>query len=126
MFRRSEAVAVMIVVASLAIPASAWSTPAAVKKLKGTVGPGFTIVLKKGRKKVKTLKAGTYRFVISDKSSSHDFTLEKEKGSRKFERRLTGVSFAGKKTMKVKLTKGKYKYFCSVHEPSMFGFFKVK
>ena len=40
------------------VPAQA-STP----KLIGTVGPGFTITLKKGTAKVKTLKAGKYTFV---------------------------------------------------------------
>ena len=43
--------------------------------LNGTVGPGFTITLKKGSKKVTKLKAGTYMFKIADKSSIHNFHL---------------------------------------------------
>jgi plastocyanin len=97
---------------------------AATPKLVGTVGPGYTIVLKKGTTKVKTLKAGKYTFVITDKASIHNFTLEQEKGG-KFEKTLTGTSFQGKKTVTVTLKKGKWKYYCSIHEPQMFGFFTV-
>ena len=44
--------------------------------VKGTVGPGFTISLTSGGKKVTSLKAGVrYRFEITDKSSAHDFRL---------------------------------------------------
>jgi len=102
------------------VPAQA-STP----KLVGTVGPGFTITLKKGTAKVKTLKAGKYIFVITDKASIHNFTIEREKGGPKIEKTLTGTSFQGKKTVTVTLKKGSWKFYCSVHEPQMFGFFKV-
>ena len=46
-----------------------------VTKLTGTVGPGFTITLKKGTTKVKTLKPGTYKITVNDKSNIHDFHL---------------------------------------------------
>jgi plastocyanin len=101
------------------VPANA-STP----KLTGKVGPGFTITLKKGAVKVKTLKAGKYMFAISDKSGIHNFTLEREKGG-KFEKTLTDTGFTGNKTVAVTLKKGTYKYYCSIHESEMFGFFKV-
>jgi plastocyanin len=101
------------------VPAQASTT-----KLVGAVGPGFTISLKKGTAKVKTLKAGKYRFTITDKSSIHNFTLEREKGG-KIEKELTDTSFTGKKTMTVTLKPGKWKYYCSNHESQMFGFFKV-
>ena len=102
------------------VPASAMSTP----KLVGTVGPAFTITLKQGTKKVKTLKAGKYTFVINDKSSLHNFTLEQEKGG-KFEKHLTSTPFVGTKTVTVTLKPGTWKYYCAVHEPQMFGFVKV-
>jgi hypothetical protein len=102
------------------VPAQA-STP----KLIGTVGPGYTITLKQGTAKVKTLKAGTYVFVITDKASIHNFTIEREKGGPKIEKTLTGTSFQGKKTVTVTLKKGSWKYYCSIHEPQIFGFFKV-
>jgi plastocyanin len=94
-------------------------------RLIGTVGPGYTITLKKGTAKVKTLKAGKYTFVITDKASIHDFTIEREKGGPKIEKTLTGTSFQGKKTVTVTLKKGSWKFYCSIHEPQMFGFFKV-
>ncbi len=108
-------------VASLAIviPATA-STP----KLTGTVGPGFTIRLTMGGKKVTKLKAGKYTFVISDKASIHSFVLEQVSGG-KFEKELTGVGFKGTKTYTLRLKKGKYKYYCAPHEPTMFGYFTV-
>ena len=114
----------LLVAASIAavvflIPAQA-STP----KLVGTVGPGYTITLKKGSAKVKTLRAGKYTLVVSDKASIHNFTLEQEKGG-KFEKTLTGTSFQGKKTVAMTLKKGKWKYYCSIHESQMFGFFTV-
>jgi len=102
------------------VPAQA-STP----KLIGTVGPGYTITLKQGTAKVKTLKAGKYVFVITDKASIHNFTIEREKGGPKIEKTLTGTSFQGKKTVAVTLKRGSWKYYCSIHESQMFGFFKV-
>lgn len=112
-------VAASVAAAVFLVPAQA-STP----KLVGTVGPSFTITLKKGTAKVKTLKAGKYMLVITDKASIHNFTLEQEKGG-KFEKTLTGTSFQGKKTVTVTLKKGKWKYYCSNHESQMFGFFTV-
>jgi plastocyanin len=94
-------------------------------RLIGTVGPGYTITLKKGTAKVKTLKAGKYTFVIADKSSIHNFTIEREKGGPKIEKELTDTSFQGKKTVTVTLKKGSWKFYCSIHESQMFGFFKV-
>ena len=37
--------------------------------------PGFTITLKKGTAKVKTLKAGTYKITVNDSSNIHNFHL---------------------------------------------------
>ncbi len=106
---------------ALAVPAFSMTVP----KLFGTVGPGFTITLKDAKgKKVTKLKPGKYTFVVSDKASIHSFVLEQEKGG-KFEKEITSVSFTGKKTVTIKLTKGKWKYYCMPHEPSMFGFFTV-
>jgi plastocyanin len=112
--------AAAVVAAGTALGQSA-STP----KLKGTVGPGFTIKLTKNGARVTSLKAGTYLFVISDKASIHNFTLEQEKGG-KFEKHLTSTAFMGTKSVKVTLRRGKWKFYCSVHEPTMFGFFTVK
>ena len=92
-------------------------------KLTGTVGPGFTITLKHGLKSVKTLKAGTYTFVIHDDSAIHSFALD---GPHGFAKDFTTVPFKGTKTATVALKKGKYKYYCKAHESTMFHFFTVK
>jgi plastocyanin len=92
--------------------------------LNGTVGPGFTITLKMAGKKVTKLKAGTYKLVVSDKASIHNFVVEQEEGG-KFEKDITSVPFTGTKTMTLKLTKGEWKYYCAPHESAMFGKFNV-
>ena len=110
--------------AMLAVAGTALGHSAKTPTLSGTVGPGYTISLKMNGKAVKTLTAGTYTFVVSDKASIHGFTIEKEKGGT-FEKALTGVSFAGTKTATVKLTRGSWKFYCPPHESMMFGDFKV-
>ena len=106
---------------TLAASASA-SPSAAPPVLKGSVGPGFTISLKKGGKAVKTLKAGAYKLVVADKASIHNFELEGP-GVKKVE---TDVSATGTKTFTVKLKKGTYTFYCKPHESSMHGTFTVK
>jgi plastocyanin len=113
-----------VAVLALGAVAVASARPAVTPTLKGTVGPNFTISLKKSGKKVKTLKAGKYVFAVSDKANIHSFVLEKEKGGT-FEKTLTGVAFVGSKTVTIKLTKGTWKYYCAPHESSMFGMFTV-
>jgi plastocyanin len=118
-------IALVLLTAGLAAAMFLVSAQASTPKLTGTVGPGYTISLKKGAAKVKTLKAGKYVFVITDKAAIHNFTIEREKGGPKIEKTLTGTSFQGKKTVTVTLKTGSWKYYCSIHEPQMFGFFKV-
>ncbi len=69
------ALAALAVAASLAISSAAFGSSSATT-LNGTVGPGFTISLKMGGKTVKSLKAGTYKFKIADKSNIHNFALK--------------------------------------------------
>ncbi len=114
----------LLVAVALALAATAFGRSTATT-LNGTVGPGFTIKLTKGGKRVKSLPAGTYKFVISDKSASHNFVLERVKGG-KFEKQLTSVSFVGKKTVTLKLKAGKYEYYCAPHEEDMRGFFMAR
>jgi len=118
-------IALVLLATGLAAAMFLVSAQASTPRLIGTVGPGYTITLKKGAAKVKTLKAGKYTFVITDKASIHNFTIEREKGGPKIEKALTGTSFQGKKTVTVTLKKGSWKFYCSIHEPQMFGFFKV-
>jgi plastocyanin len=118
-------VALAGIAAALAVAGTAFSQVRTTPRLVGTVGPGFTIKLTKGGVKVRSLRAGTYRFAITDRSALHNFTLERETGGR-FEKHLTGTAFTGAKTVIVTLKRGKWKYYCSVHESTMFGFFTVK
>lgn len=110
-------------VLALAVPATA-SAAATPPKLVGTVGAGFTIALTKSGKKITQLKAGLYQLVVRDRSAMHNFVLEKSKGGT-FERDVTSVPFTGTKTLVVKLTPGKYTYYCRPHESSMFGYVSV-
>lgn len=119
-------IAVVAAVASLGTAGAAMAfTPAATPTLKGTVGPGFTITLKNSNgKKVSSLKAGTYKFVITDKADIHTFSLKQKTGGH-FNKDLTSDVFTGTKTVTVKLTKGNWQYYCAVHPTEMFGNFKV-
>jgi plastocyanin len=122
MGRRYLVLTLAAVVAASVLAAGALARQSAAPTLVGTVGPGFTITLKQNSKVVKTLKAGTYTFVIGDKSSIHAFSLDGPSG---FAKDFTTVPFLGTKTVTVKLKTGKYKYFCPPHEPQMFGRFTV-
>ena len=98
---------------------SAASTPKAVT---GTVGPGFTIGLELGGRKVTKLKAGVpYRFVIRDRSSIHDFHLR----GRSLNRVLSGVAYTGTRSVLLTLKKGTYRFMCDPHADSMHGSFRV-
>jgi hypothetical protein len=122
MFRATLAVTAATVVA-LTVVAAALSRAEASPTLSGTVGPSFTITLKKSGKLVKTLKAGSYQFVINDRSNFHGYSLD---GPHGFAKDFTKIPFVGKKTFIVKLKAGKYKYYCPNHESTMFAHFTVK
>jgi plastocyanin len=109
-------------VIAAALAATSIGSAATAKTVKGTVGPGFTIGLTMQGKKVTKLKAGTaYRFVISDRSSIHDFHLS---GPR-FSRVLTSVGFTGTKSFVLRLKKGSYRFVCDPHSGIMHGRFLV-
>jgi plastocyanin len=88
--------------------------------LTGTVGPGFTITLKKGTTKVTKLKPGAYTITVNDKSSIHNFHLTGPGVNKK-----TSVSATGTKKWTVTLKKGTYKFVCDPHATTMKGSFKV-
>jgi plastocyanin len=95
---------------------------AAPVKVVGTVGPGHTITLKLGGKKVTKLKAGvTYRFAVTDRSEDHDFRLVGPGVNRV----ITGEEFMGTKSVQLKLKKGAYRFFCAPHADDMRGAFSV-
>lgn len=107
-----------IAAALIALPA--YGSSSAVK-LTGETGPGFTIEVKKAGKDLKTIKAGTYKIKVEDKSSIHNFHLFGPGVSKK-----TSVSFVGDKTWTIKLKPGTYTYQCDIHlSEGMKGSFKV-
>lgn len=104
---------------TLAATAPAASLP---KTVQGSVGPGFSINLTLKGKSVTTLKKGVrYRFLISDRSSIHDFHLT----GPGVNRMLTTVDFTGTKSFLLTLRKGVYRYFCDPHSSVMHGSFRV-
>jgi plastocyanin len=114
----------VLAAATLVLAGAALSRSAKAPTLKGVVGPGYSIKLAKNGVKVTSLKAGYYRFVVADRSSFHNFTIEREKPV-KIEKHLSTTAFTGTKGVVVNLKPGKWKFYCSVHESQMFGFFKV-
>ena len=107
-----------LLVAALVAVGSASAAP---KTVNGTVGPGFTISLKLGGKKVTKLKPTTYRFRVTDKSSMHNFHIFGP-GVNKV---ITGVGFKGAKTVTIKLRMGTYRYRCDVLPDVLHGSFRV-
>jgi plastocyanin len=109
-------------VAAAALAATGGGTAASVKTVNGTVGPGFTIRLTMQGKQVTRLKAGTaYRFVISDRSSIHDFHLS----GPGLNRVLSSVEDTGTRSFVLKLKKGSYRFVCDPHAGIMHGSFRV-
>jgi plastocyanin len=89
--------------------------------LVGESGPGYTVEVKLNGKDLKTIKAGTYKIKVEDKSGFHNFHLF-GKGVNK----STTVAFTGDKTWTVTLKPGKYTYQCDIHaSQGMKGTFKV-
>ncbi|HET7856787.1 MAG TPA: plastocyanin/azurin family copper-binding protein [Gaiellaceae bacterium] len=115
---------VLLVGAVAALVAAAPTTAGpsmAPAKLNGSVGPGFTIFLKKGSAPVRTLKAGRYTITVSDKSNIHDFHLKGPGVNRV----ITGTPFKGTKSVTVTLKKGTYTYVCDPHASTMKKTFRV-
>jgi hypothetical protein len=105
-----------LVALAAATPASGVPTP-----LAGTVGPGFTISLKKSGAKVRTLRRGSYRITVNDRSEFHNFRL-RGPGLNKM---ITGIVFVGRKAVTVTLRPGRYTFICDPHFLDMRGSFRV-
>jgi plastocyanin len=94
---------------------------AAPVKLSGSVGPGETIVLKKGASRVSTLKRGRYTIVVKDRSAEHNFRIRGP-----VSRQISSISATGTKTVTLTLKPGRYTYVCDPHSGDMIGSFRVK
>jgi plastocyanin len=106
---------------SLAAAAAGYAGTSKSAGLVGEVGPGFTIEVKLNGKDLKTIKAGTYKIKVEDKSSSHNFHLI-GKGLNK----ATSVAGTGDKMWTITLQAGKVTYQCDPHAATgMKGSFKV-
>jgi plastocyanin len=116
MLRIRFAVLTLLAVALVAVASASAATPT----LNASDGPGFTISVKKGGKKVTSLKAGKYKIVVKDLSNLHNFHLTGPGVNKK-----TGVGPKGTFTWTVTLKKGTYKYICDPHATIMKGSFKV-
>jgi plastocyanin len=106
---------------TLAVVAPSSASSRALPKLTGTVGPGFTITMRRLGKPFKTLKAGTYSVTVTDKSNIHNFHLRGPKVNKE----ITTIAFKGVKTVVVKFSKGKYTFICDPHFTTMKGSFTV-
>jgi plastocyanin len=115
-----KVVALAVLVAALAVP-SALAAPKVTGSLVATDGPGFTITVTKGGKKVTSLPAGTYTIKVQDKSNIHNFHLSGPGVNKK-----TPVGAVATYTWKLTLKKGTYKYVCDPHATIMKGSFTVK
>ena len=75
--------------------------------LAGTVSANGKPTLMMRGKTVSTLKAGRYKFVITDQSPKRGFTIQAVKGKST---ELTGIEFVGKRSPTVKLKAGEWMY----------------
>jgi alpha-D-ribose 1-methylphosphonate 5-triphosphate synthase subunit PhnH len=89
--------------------------------LHASVGDPLRISVTAGGKPVKTLRPGTYRIVVSDTSSGHNFRL-----SGPGVNRTTSIAAAQTATWIVRLRKGVYRYVCDPHASFMKGSFTVR
>lgn len=112
--------AVLVLAAGCGSSAKKASTETSSTGLVGAVGPGFTISLSNDGATVKTLKPGTYKITVNDKSSIHDFHLI---GPGVDE--TTDVGPTGTVVWTVTLKKGSYTYRCDPHLTNMIGHFTV-
>jgi plastocyanin len=94
------------------------AAPAAVDgTIRGTVGPGFTITASRAR-----VRPGTYRFVITDESTMHNWHITGPGGVNK----KTTVTFVGTKRFTLTLRAGRYRIQCDSHPTSMFTTLRVR
>lgn len=90
-------------------------------KLKGTVGPGFTITLTDASgARVGQLAPGDYELQVEDLSEEHNFHLRGPGVDVS-----TSVAGMGEQTFRFTLRDGTYTYLCDPHPTSMRGSFNV-
>jgi hypothetical protein len=95
--------------------------PPAPTRLNASVGPKNAISLKTaGGARVRTLPAGPYRIVVSDRSKTHNFRLVGPGVTR-----ATGVRFRGTVTWTITLRAGTYRFMSVPQARRLKGIFRV-
>lgn len=118
--------AIVATLVSAALLVAAGATVALAKdtfQLKGEVYPNslFKIEMEnRSGKKLRSVKAGTYRIKVEDKATIHNFRL-KGPGLNK----ATSVRGKSERIWTVRLRKGTYTFLCDPHAASMRGRFRV-
>jgi plastocyanin len=109
--------AALSAIVALVVAAVGQAAPAANKKIRGNVGPGFVISMSKQR-----TPAGTYNITITDQSNIHNFHLRGPGVNKR-----TSVSGTGRTVWRnVVLQKGKvYRFVCDPHASDMRGTLRV-
>ena len=121
MFNRLTILFSLAVVALVAVAGVNAATAKESFNLKGEVYPNYKIEFTNAAgTKVSTVKAGTKRIKIEDKSRIHNFHL-KGPGVNK----ATTVGFMGERIWTLTLKPGKYTYWCDPHSSMMRGSFRV-
>lgn len=113
----------LVIVAVAAGAAVVGTAIASETKLRGSVGPGFSISLRDASGASVsggTLTAGTYEIEVEDKADSHNFHLTGPGVDV-----ATGVDEVESKTFTVTLQDGQYTFVCDPHAASMKGAFRV-
>ena len=109
-------IAAVAVAATLVVPAQAKFTG-----LKGEVNDNFQIKVTRNGARLRTIKAGTYKIKVEDKSASHNFRLRGPGFNR-----ATRVAFIGERIWTVTLKPGRYTFQCDPHaKQGMRGTFRV-
>ena len=90
--------------------------------LKGEVyATGFKIEMENAAgRKLRSIRAGTYRIKIEDKATIHNFRLRGPGINR-----ATSVPRRSEQIWTVKLQKGTYRFLCDPHAATMRGTFRV-
>jgi plastocyanin len=112
-----------VVLATLAVltAAVAATAEAQVTRLQAEVGPGYAISVKDvSGNPIRTLPAGSYELVVSDRSEEHNFHLTGPGVDVS-----TEVEFVGEKTFSITVTDGIYRFVCDPHADRMRGSFDV-
>ena len=112
-------VSALVAVAVLTV--AAWATAATATKLVATVGPGPTISVTKGGKKVTSLKPGRYSITVRDRSNFHNFHLTGPGVNRK-----TTVPEVRTRAWTLTFRRGTYRFVCDPHRLDMKGSFRVR